>query len=300
MDQARVLIVGCGGIGTMAALNLETGGRARVSAVLRSNYAAVEKSGFTIQSVDHGEVQGFRPSESKLSYHTSFDYHFLIMPLVLPAVPDVSAQNITPFDYVVCTTKNVPDVGYTPLADLLRPAITPGHTAVILIQNGLNIELPLLKAFPDNIVLSGISMCGSEEREPGVIIHKLPDDLGVGPFRDVGDAADRARDFVARYTAGGRCTAWYDTNVPFSRWRKLLLNASVNPTCAILDMDSGDMQLSPGLVDQIVRPAMKEIKATAKAYGHELTDEMIEAMITSDPVDSHILPSMLVDVRKVL
>ena len=65
MDKARVLIVGCGGIGTMAALNLETGGRAVVTAVLRSNYAAVKESGFTIYSVDHGEVKGFRPSESR-------------------------------------------------------------------------------------------------------------------------------------------------------------------------------------------------------------------------------------------
>lgn len=65
MTKARVLIVGSGGIGTMAVLNLERGGLASVTAVLRSNYDAVMESGFTIHSVDHGEVVGFRPSESK-------------------------------------------------------------------------------------------------------------------------------------------------------------------------------------------------------------------------------------------
>ena len=76
MDKARVLLVGCGGIGTMAALNLERGGRASVTAVLRSNYTAVKESGFTIQSVDHGEVKGFRPSESMSVYLVTSDNSF--------------------------------------------------------------------------------------------------------------------------------------------------------------------------------------------------------------------------------
>lgn len=64
MDKARILLVGCGGIGCMAALNLEYGGRAAVTAVLRSSYQYVKQSGFTINSVDHGKVRGFRPTES--------------------------------------------------------------------------------------------------------------------------------------------------------------------------------------------------------------------------------------------
>lgn len=205
-----------------------------------------------------------------------------------------------PFDYVICATKNIPDVPGTPIADLLRPAVTPGHTAILLLQNGLNIELPLARAFPENPILSGISMCGAAEASPGVIRHKLHDDLGVGPFDPLSVvAAERARDFVVRYAAGGRCTAWYDTDVAFSRWRKLLFNAVINPTCAVTGFDSGDMQLCPGLVEELVRPAMREIVAAAAAYGHKLTVDMMEAMITSDPIESHIPPSMLTDVRKV-
>ncbi|KAF7548096.1 hypothetical protein G7046_g8794 [Stylonectria norvegica] len=280
MEKARVLLVGSGGIGTMASLNLERGGQASVTAVLRSSYKTVKEAGFTIHSVDHGEVTGFRPSE------------------ILQAIPDVNQPGISPFDYVICATKNIPDVGNMSIADLLRPAVTPGLTAILLIQNGLNIEMPLLEAFPDNIILSGISMCGSAETEPGVINHKLHDDLGVGPFRDVGAAADRARDFVARYGAGGRCHCWYDSDVAFSRWRKLIYNAVINPTCAITGLDSGDMRLSPGLVDELVRPAMQEIRAVAAAYGHQLPEELIKIMIESDPIASHIPPSMLTDVRK--
>lgn len=213
-------------------------------------------------------------------------------------MPDVSQAGATPFDYIICATKNMPDIGPS-IADLIRPAVTPGHSAILLLQNGLNIEVPLFEAFPKNVILSGISICGSSEPVTGTIEHNLHDELRVGPFRDEGDAADRAKDFVARYGAGGRCTCHYDTNVAFSRWRKLLYNAVYNPVGALTDLDTGDMQLCPGLVDDVVRPAMKEIQAAAAAYGQEISDEAIEAMITTEPIEAHVPPSMLVDVRKV-
>jgi len=49
----------------MAAYNLEAGGIATVTSVLRSNYEAVIQNGFTITSLDHGFVKGWKPSHSK-------------------------------------------------------------------------------------------------------------------------------------------------------------------------------------------------------------------------------------------
>ena len=65
-SKVRVLVVGAGGVGTIAALNLEVGGLATVTAVLRSNFAAVEQFGFQIKSSDHGRISGFKPSRSEL------------------------------------------------------------------------------------------------------------------------------------------------------------------------------------------------------------------------------------------
>lgn len=61
MSKANVLLVGCGGIGAISALNLQSGGKATVTAVLRSNYEHVKSHGLHIQSVDHGVVESFRP-----------------------------------------------------------------------------------------------------------------------------------------------------------------------------------------------------------------------------------------------
>lgn len=65
-EKVRTLLVGGGGVGTMAAYALETGGKASVSAVLRSNHDTVVQNGFKIDSIDHGMgIKGFRPSSSR-------------------------------------------------------------------------------------------------------------------------------------------------------------------------------------------------------------------------------------------
>jgi ketopantoate reductase len=49
--KANVLLVGLGGVGTMAVYALEKGGKASVTVVLRSNYSAVNEKGFDINSI---------------------------------------------------------------------------------------------------------------------------------------------------------------------------------------------------------------------------------------------------------
>jgi ketopantoate reductase len=60
--KREILVIGAGGVGTMACVALERSGMARVTAVLRSNYEKVVRDGFDIESVDHGKLSGWRPS----------------------------------------------------------------------------------------------------------------------------------------------------------------------------------------------------------------------------------------------
>jgi ketopantoate reductase len=62
-QKSNTLLIGCGGVGTIAALNLESGGQVEVTAVLRSNHDAVKKDGFTIKSCDHGTIKNWKPSK---------------------------------------------------------------------------------------------------------------------------------------------------------------------------------------------------------------------------------------------
>ena len=50
------------------------------------------------------------------------------------------------------TTKSLPDVYSVP--DIIAPAITKGKTTIVLIQNGLGVEDPIVERFPDNPIVS--------------------------------------------------------------------------------------------------------------------------------------------------
>lgn len=60
--KKTVLIIGGGAVGCIAAVNLEVGGQATVTLVLRSNYNVVHGQGYNIDSCDHGSLKGWRPS----------------------------------------------------------------------------------------------------------------------------------------------------------------------------------------------------------------------------------------------
>jgi ketopantoate reductase len=62
VDKKTVLVIGGGAVGAIAALNLESGGFAEVTMVLRSNFEAVNEKGYNFESCDHGSVKSWRPS----------------------------------------------------------------------------------------------------------------------------------------------------------------------------------------------------------------------------------------------
>ena len=64
--KKSVLIIGGGAVGAIAAVNLEFGGLATVTVVLRSNYNVVKDKGYTIESCDHGKLDEWRPSVGTL------------------------------------------------------------------------------------------------------------------------------------------------------------------------------------------------------------------------------------------
>ncbi|KAI3393737.1 hypothetical protein diail_3783 [Diaporthe ilicicola] len=280
--KANILLVGSGGVGTMAAYALEKGGKASVTSVLRSNYSIVKEQGFHINSIEHGQVQSWRPTA------------------IRNTIPKATEEDLQ-YHYVVITTKNIADIPPA-MTELIAPAVTPGYTNIVLLQNGLNIERPFIKAFPTNPVLSGITVIGASENPRGTIKHDNYDISYIGAFdnpniqSDVSQAAARA--FVDIYGACPAVKCSYDEDVPFSRWRKLLYNASFNTVAAILRMDVSRMRASEHVVDDLIRPLMLEIAATAAAKGVALPPELAEKIITVDLYESFFRPSMCQDVGK--
>ncbi|OJJ85499.1 ketopantoate reductase family protein [Aspergillus glaucus CBS 516.65] len=295
-QKLKVLLIGSGGIGTVTAYALETGGLAEVTAILRSNYAVVEKNGFTIDSVDHGYIQSWRPSHTRNT------------------IPNKEEKT---FDYIILTTKNTPDIPPS-LPSLIVPAVTPSHTSIILIQNGINIEHPFRERFPTNPIISGVSFTSATEVEPGFIRHDDRDRVRLGPFpysrnrnSGNGELSERAttatQTFITAYNSPNNhniVDVQHDPDVPATRWRKLIYNASFNPISAILRMDITRMRVYEHVIDELVKPAMREAIAVAGALGvrvvngDEDEEGVIEQAVRCDPPEAFFRPSMCQDVEK--
>ncbi|CEI70969.1 unnamed protein product [Fusarium venenatum] len=297
---SNVLLIGGMGLGVIAALSLEASCRAQITVVLRSNYKLVKQNGYDIKSCDHGKMEGWSPTKSKVYSQLVIPATY-IRPVVVHQVPHVSS-NDRPYDYIVITTKNILNTG-PGMAELIIPAVSFGKTVIVLIQNGLNIERPYLERYPYNIILSGISFAGSQEIKPGVIEHCYHDNLLVSAFRtqnvDITREQEAAKSFVSLYAASGKASCFHTAETISRRWEKLVYNAIINPLCAITNLDSGYLRQSGSAMVKIIRDAMEEVIAAAAAAGYTLPPDTAQELLKDDPIESHFEPSTLQDIRKV-
>lgn len=273
---SKALVIGLGGVGVVAAYTLQLKAEVEVTAVIRSDYDAVITRGYEIDSADYGHIESWRPTH------------------VVKTAAEAAAKH-GPFDFIVVTVKNIPDV--TDVEDIYADAVT-ANTVIVLVQNGLGIEKPVSQRFPGNVVLSGVSMISSSNHK-GKIFQNGEDSLAVGAFDNGVSSKEeqiaQAEKFVALYKNDIN-TCFIDPDVKYTRWRKLVYNASFNTMGALLNLDVGRLQ-EFGSTETLLLPAMDEIIELAKSDGITLDPSLKDLMLHSD--DGHwYAPSMVVDVRK--
>ncbi|CDK25058.1 unnamed protein product [Kuraishia capsulata CBS 1993] len=276
MTKTKVLLIGLGGVGTIAAYGLEFEGKSEVSAVVRSDYDLVKNKGYVIESCDYGHIDSYKPSH------------------VYRNIDEAVRQG--PYDYVVVSTKNIPDA--YPVEASIGKAYTEGVTTIVLLQNGFGIEKPLLQMLPGATVLSGVSMISSTLYH-GVVNHENDDLVKFGVFYNGVTPREQQEASCHRFLelySNSKNKATYDPDVKYTRWRKLIYNATLNSACALTNVDVGRLELFGG-IESVAKPAMREIIAIALSDGVELSPADMDVMIESDN-GIWYSPSMLVDVRK--
>ncbi|KPM38650.1 hypothetical protein AK830_g7901 [Neonectria ditissima] len=132
------------------------------------------------------------------------------------------------------------------------------------------------------------------------ILHNDPDKLHLAPFVNPSLPLEKqqrsCREFARIYELGGaKCAVHKD--IVWHRWRKLVWNASFNPVCALVDLDSGTIQ-DAGCLDTLIRPAMNEVVAIAKAAGYDLPSGIQDQMVALTPKETYLKPSMQVDAQR--
>ncbi|SCV68496.1 BQ2448_617 [Microbotryum intermedium] len=285
--KKRPPTVGTGAVGAFYGSRLQTS-LCSVSVTCRSNYQSVLTSGLEMHT------------------HSFGHYHFtptLVFPSLLAAA---SAQ--VRWDYIVVATKALPDV--VDDSELIAPVLeTCPDATIVLIQNGVGVELPHRKRFPNNVVLSAVTVVSAQQTKPGLIKQNRWTRISIGPF--VGDdthtelgktSQHNCKEFVELLKHGGIEDAdeHDESGLQLVRWHKLAINASMNPS-SVLAGATGNarMSLDPELRLHL-KGCMNEIfHTTPKVLGREWPPKLkkvdADMILKSSERNTAGLPSMLVD-----
>lgn len=284
----EILIVGAGAIGAFYASRLALVPDVAVSVICRSNYSAVKSHGFKISSPQYG------------------DYTYT--PANTFANPDEARQSCIQWDYIVVSTKALPDVSDD---SAILAGLVSDRTAIVLIQNGLGVEEPYAKRFPHAAICSAVTIATCAQPSHGVIQHNRWTRINSGPYLphlDTGaskltDArfAEQNDAFIALLKIGGikDALAYTHAKLQLVRWHKIAINASMNPSsvltlCSPNVAMASDAEMSAHLVG-----VMREILDTApKILGQPMPTDFAtpEQIISSTKKNtSGSKPSMAMD-----
>ncbi len=258
-----VLVVGSGAVGSLYGCMLQRAGCA-VSLLCRSDYAAVRAGGIAVESV-WGQFH-LRPE--RVLRH--------------------AAECPTPPDFVLVALKVLPEID---VAALVRPALGP-RTALVLVQNGVEIEPPLAAALPAHELISGLAFVCCQRVAPGRVRHLDFGRLALGSFP--AGVSPRVEQLRARFAAAGvPCETCAD--VIAARWQKLLWNAPFNGlTVLSRGATTRDLIATPETA-ALARAIMEEVAAIAAAVGHPVAPGAIEKMLADTRAMTPYKPSMLLD-----
>ncbi len=260
----RVLIVGAGAVGGFYGALLAKSG-AEVELVCRSDFEVVKALGLKIHS-PLGEWT-FTPKAVYRQIEAQQGW--------IPA----------PLDYVLVCTKVLPQIDRVAL---IREAVGP-NTAIVLLQNGVEIEEEVFASFPDNELISGLAFVCLSRPVPGQVWHQAYGKLKLGVFPS--GISPRVEALCQRFECAG-IKAEASADIIAARWGKCVWNAPFNPLSVLSGGLTTDLLLTQ---EALIRALMAEVLRIAQAVGHPLPEELIEQNIESTRKMPPYKTSMLLD-----
>ncbi|RTE82795.1 hypothetical protein BHE90_002700 [Fusarium euwallaceae] len=272
-----VLIYGTGSIGAILAYLLSKSiPEKNIYAVCRSNYNAAKEQGFTIDSDLWGTGLSVRPC-------------------IVQSVEEAVESSPRSFRWLLVATKATVNC---PEAEAIKPAVSP-NTTIVILQNGIAIEDPFRAAFPQTPILSGVLYTPVSQTGPTTFTHGTLDEVYLGTFP--ADAPIHHVKACAKFTSllnTGGAKAHHATDIQIERWKKLLINGSENPICALSGLRDAEFFRSSDGATAFMRDVMSEIAATARAAGYTAIDEGVVQeqlkLLTMRPLPG-VMPSMMAD-----
>jgi 2-dehydropantoate 2-reductase len=246
-DKPIIAIIGTGAVGAYYGGRLAQHGH-DVHFLLRGDYAAVKKNGWTIRSCDGDFIL---PAETVHAYDD---------PAKMPKA-----------DLVIVTLKTTANDQYEPL---IAPLIKE-ETSILTLQNGLGNEERLAELFGARRVLGGMAFVCINRIEPGVVHHIAEGTITLGEFASPAGVRGRG---IAEMFQLSRIPCRVVDDLRYGRWEKLVWNIPFNGLSAALNRTT-DVLVGSAPGEDMVRLLMEEVIAGARGVGVELPDSLVTAKI---------------------
>ncbi len=269
VNEPKVAIVGVGPVGgIMGAYLAHTGHYVVLCDILKNHLDAIRERGLTITGISEmsAKCEG-------LAYHIS------------------ELSNFPEVDTIVISTKAsvmpqiVPDI-----AKIVQPG-----TRFICNQNGLGNEEFLAETFgPDNILRIVPNYAGGIAGDGKIWMSFFNPPNYIGAMTPQGESA--ARQMADMMTAAGLETR-FTTNIIRYEWEKVILNAALNPVCALTRKTMKDMmgfEITEFLVEELLQEGIEVAEAAGVTFDEGFFEHGVQYLKKA----GHHKPSMLQDIER--
>jgi 2-dehydropantoate 2-reductase len=234
----KVLIVGCGAIGSLFAAHLASGGEVEVYAFDTSqpHVDAINRNGLRLSGAVELHVKLAKASTD---------------PAQLPVC-----------DYGIVATKAI----HTAEAMKAAARCFDHNSAVCSVQNGAGNEE--LIAEHVRYVVRGTTFPAGHVAEPGRVGFDIKGDSWIGPFEPSQTPMERVEELAGFLTRSGMNTVAM-ADARGAQWTKLIFNAATNPVGALTGLHHGAASRFPPTAE-LFEALIREGEGVAKAMGIEL------------------------------
>ena len=174
------------------------------------------------------------------------------------------------------------------VAVAIAPVLAP-DAFILTLQNGIgNIE-KLVAAFGKERVVAGCTYNSAARQEPGKVLHSNIGETTIGELD--GSRSDRVAAIAGLFRECGLPIEVSD-NVIGHIWMKFVLNAAINPVCAVTRLRPGEIiRVDPAR--RLLEGLLDEILAVVDAKGIQLPSPDARAEILDHAWERYNRPSML-------
>ncbi|MGB7553392.1 MAG: ketopantoate reductase family protein [Candidatus Korobacteraceae bacterium] len=260
----KVLIVGCGAIGSLFAAHLAKGGEIEV-------YAFDVSQGHTDAINRHG-----------LRLSGASDVHVKL------AKASIDPNDLPVCDYGIVATKAI----HTASAIAAAARCFDNNSAVCSVQNGVGNEEIIAEHV--KYVIRGTTFPAGHIVEPGHVGFDIQGDTWIGPFEPTQTPMQRVEELAGLLTRGGMNTiALRDARG--AQWTKLIFNAATNPVGALTLLHHGAASRFPP-TGELFEALIAEGAAVARAIGIDLHGDPTDLVAKGANAPGKHNASMLQDV----